>query len=297
MFQLRRAGSFFSAFIDKFNRDETTTLAASLAFYTSLSLAPLVILFVTISSQLNGELLGQFIDQVNALVGPQAAESIDLIVASAKERSDLSSMAGLFGVATLLVSSSLIFGEIRSALNRIFEMSETLPEIHGVVAYGWRFLKERLLRVGLALSFLFTLIVSLILSSVFSVILRSDEESVAAFVNVLVSAFFYIALFTLLFRYLPAKRQPWRRAMFGGTLTAVLFVVGKEALGAYLGSSAIGSSYGAAGSIVLLLVWVYYSALITFVGAQASSLLNPERDRTPGVRRVGNRWIDRAATP
>jgi membrane protein len=135
-------------------------------------------------------------------------------------------------------------------------------------------MKNRLLHVGLALSFIFILIVSLTASSVISAMTNREFKTMASTINILVSIFSYIAVFTLTFRYMPDHHQPWQRAIRGGLLTAVLFVFGKELIGLYLGRSAIGSAYGAAGSLVVLLVWVYYSTLITFVGAQVSSLIS-----------------------
>ncbi len=271
---------FAENFINKFSKDGTTTLAASLAFYTALSLAPLVILFVTISSQFSPELQQNFLTQVRSIVGPEAAISIEMVIANAKTRPDLTSLASLFGIATLLLSASLIFGELRGALNRIFGVKPA-PGLNPSYFYVLgRFLRERLLHVGLALSFIFILIASLIASSLISALTNHELKALVSTVNIAVSLIFYVGLFTLTFRYLPDRHQAWLRALSGGALTAVLFVLGKELIGIYLGSSAIGSAYGAAGSIIVLLVWVYYSTLITFVGAQVSSLIVRSRRRT-----------------
>lgn len=268
--------NFFNALLERFNRDQTTTLAASLAYYTALSLAPLLILFVTIAAKVSDRLQTTFVSQVSALVGGDAAKAIEAIMDSAKSRPDLSTIAGFFGILTLAVSASLIFGELRSDLNRIFEIDiPTYPEDSFLMSI-WRFVRARMLHVGLALSFIFTLIVSLIVSSVLSSAFVTEAPLIANVANIGISAFFYIGLFALMFRYLPDKRLSWRRAVKGAFLTSVLFVIGKEVIGLYLGNSALGSSYGAAGSIIVLLVWVYYSALITFVGAQVSSLLDEE---------------------
>src|SRR4051812_29185174 len=113
---------FLDRFIHKFSKDETTTLAASLAFYTALSLAPLVILFVTISSQFSLELQNNFVSEAEHVVGQEGAAAFDMIIQSAKTRPDLTSLASILGVLTLLLSASMIFGELRAALNRIFEV-------------------------------------------------------------------------------------------------------------------------------------------------------------------------------
>jgi membrane protein len=267
-----RVRAFLVRFWDKFSQDETTTLAASLAFYMALSLAPLAILFVAISSRFSAELQGDFIDRVRGLMGSEAAQAIEIVITGAKSRTDLTSVAGLFGVATILVSASLIFGQLRGALNRIFAVKPNGSDLSGVLTYLWAVVQERLAHIGMALIFILTLIGSLLLSSFISASLAGEQRYVVLALSVVISFFFYAFMFTFVFRYLPDRHQPWRSAFRGGLLTAILFEVGKELLGVYLGRSAIGSAYGAAGSLIVLLVWVYYSTLITFVGAQVSSL-------------------------
>ena len=273
------AKRFIESFFAKFTKDETTTLAASLAFYTALSLAPLVILFVTISSQFSLELQNTFVTEAQNVVGNDGAAAFEMIIESAKTRPDLTSIASIVGVMTLLLSASMIFGELRAALNRIFEVTPAAEGASGFVQTVGVFLRERVLHVGLALCFILILILSLAASSIIS---GADlhSRSLAASVNVAVSLVSYILLFSMTFRYLPDRRQPWKRALRGGALTAILFVLGKEVIGLYLGNSAIGSAYGAAGSVIVLLVWVYYSTLITFIGAQVSALLIPMRKRS-----------------
>lgn len=265
--------TFMENFIQKFIRDETTTLAASLAFYTALSLAPLVILFVTISSKFSLGLQNSFINEAGMIVGPDGAAAMEMIISSAKTRPDLTSLASLVGVATLLFSAGLIFGELRAALNRIFNAQVAPPAHSGAFFTIWNVIKGQLIHICLALCFIFLIIVSLIASSVISATTDMELRPWAAAVNVVMSFISYIALFTVTFRYLPDRRQPWRQALRGGVLTALLFVVGKEGLALYLGHSALASAYGAAGSLIVLLVWVYYSTLITFIGAQVSSIL------------------------
>ncbi len=275
---MSKGTQFLQRFIAKFSRDETTTLAASLAFYTALSLAPLVILFVTISSQFSLELQNSFVSEAQMVVGREGAEAFDLVIESAKTRPDLTSLAGLVGILTLLFSASLIFGELRSALNRIFEVKPRPPRNTGYAGAAWAIVHEHLLHVGVALCFIMILIFSLIASSVINSA-NSESKSVMAAFNIALSLVSYFFLFSLTFRYLPDRKQPWRRALRGGALTALLFVLGKELISLYLGNSAIGSAYGAAGSVIVLLVWVYYSTLITFVGAQVSAILIPLASR------------------
>jgi membrane protein len=268
-----RIKSFLTSLFDRFSVTQTTTLAASLSYYTALSLAPLLILFISISSKLDKHLQQTFIGQMRGLVGNDAAKAFELVIQNAKERPDLASISGIVGVLTLLLSASLIFGELRSALDQIFELK--IPPTDEKQS-AWQsivnFLKKRIFHVGLVLSFLFIMIVSLMLSSVISATLNSEKTLWGA-LNILISFGFYVGIFSLLFRYLPDSRIKWHQALKGGAITALLFVIGKELIGLYLGNSAIGSAYGAAGSLIVLLVWVYYSAIITFLGAHVSSLL------------------------
>lgn len=276
---MAKTAKFIRLFFMKFSKDDTTTLAASLAFYTALSLAPLVILFVTISSQFSLELQHSFVSEAEIVVGEEAAATFNMIIESAKTRPDLTSIASLVGIVTLLLSSSMIFGELRSALNRIFDVAPHESKNEGYVHATLVFVRERLLHVGLALCFILLLIFSLAASS-FINSAGSPSRSSAAIINIAVSFLSYVFLFALTFRYLPDRRQPWRQALRGGAFTALLFVLGKELIGIYLGNSAIGSAYGAAGSVIVLLVWVYYSTLITFIGAQVSAILIPPRKRS-----------------
>lgn len=252
--------------------EQTTTYAASLSYYTALSLAPLLILFITLSSQVPVHLQENFLIQIRDLIGADASSAFELILKSAKDRPDLVSKSGIFGVVTLLLSASLIFGELKMALNYII-LNEKPPPVE---LSTWQtilsFIKSRFLHIGWALSFIFIMVVSLTASSVISASLSSYQE-LYRILNIAISFLFYIGAFSLLFRYMPDHRIKWKNSIYGALVTALLFVFGKELIGLYLGNSAIGSSYGAAGSIIVLLVWVYYSSLITFIGAHVSAIL------------------------
>lgn len=263
---------FIRSFYARFDVDQTTTFAASLSYYTALSLAPLLILFIAVSSRMPGHLQENFVSQVQSLIGSDAAAAFEMIIKNAESRPDLASTSGIFGVITLLFSASLIFGELKMALNQI--LFKTKPA--SVEESTWQtirhFFKSRILHVGLALSFIFIMVVSLTASSIISATF-SEYQELYRILNIGISFLFYIGAFSLLFRYMPDKRIRWRNSFHGGFVTAILFVIGKEIIGLYLGNSGIGSSYGAAGSIIVLLVWVYYSSLITFIGAHVSALL------------------------
>lgn len=269
---------FFHQLFTRISENKTTTWAASLAFYMALSLAPLLILFLSLSSLLSQDLQTTFEQQVNQLMGPVAAEGVSTVINSAKDRPDLMSISGIIGTVTLLISAGLIFGQMREALNEIFE-KRSEPHKEGIWNTIRTFLKTTFIRIALVFGFLIAMIGSLIVSTLISAYLHTDQALMAASLNIIVSFLFYILLFTGLFHYVPNGKMPWREAFEGGAVTAVLFLFGKELIGLYLGQGALSSSYGAAGSVVALLAWVYYSAMIIFVGAHVSYLLQKKFKR------------------
>ncbi len=271
-------GESVSLFINNFQRTQTTTLAASLAFYTSLSLAPILIIFVTISAHLDNHLQEIFLSQVAGVIGKDTSLIFKLIFENAKLRPDLSSMSGLGGIVTLMFSSGLIFGEMRDALNDIFRAQpESLIENSWWMT-AWDYAKTRFFQTGLAFGFILLMIASLgITAFISATTLFLDDIHFISALNIVISGLLYFGLYTLLFRFVPRRHLPWKQSYEGGAITAFLFLFGKEFIGIYLGNSAIGSAYGAAGSLVVLLIWVYYSALIVLIGAHISFLLN-EKD-------------------
>lgn len=251
------------------------TLAASLAFYMTLSLAPTLILFVAISSHLDSRLQQIFLVQVGDIVGSDAALTFNLIFQSAKAHPDFSSISGIGGILTSVLSAGLIFGQMRDALNNIFHAQPEPSQENPWWKTAWHFVKASIFQGGLALGFVFLMIVSLGISAFLSATaLILDNPTLVSIMNIAISGLIYSGLYIMLFRFVPGRYLPWKQSLQGGVLTAVLFLIGKELIGIYLGQSAIGSAYGAAGSVVVLLVWVYYSALIVFIGAHTSFILN-----------------------
>jgi membrane protein len=263
---------FMKSFFARFIEARTTTYAASVAFYTSLSLAPMLILFVTFTSRMSADFQKSLSYQVESLVGSDASQAINLVINGAKDRPDLASLSGLFGILTLMFSASLIFGELREAMNTIFRTTEKKEEVQTIVQIVFSFLRDRLLQIGFALGFILLMTVSLAVSMFLAANFRTSE-GLWNVINTGASFLFYIFMFAVVFRYIPQSRTRWRESLFGGLITALLFVLGKELIALYLGRSALGSAYGAAGSVIVLLVWVYYSGLITFVGAHVSAVL------------------------
>ena len=249
-------------------------IGAALAFYTLLAFPPLVQLSITAGSLLfkgtRTELL--VVQQVSDLGGDEAAKLAKQII----ERPHTASSglaASLLGLATLLIGASGIFAELRGALNSMWEIR---PKEGGGFL---QWVRSRLLSVGMVFAGGFLLMASLVVSTMLAAlgtyvdgILPAPAPLLEA-MNFIISLAGSAAMFALILRYIPDRRLPWRTISSGALVTAFLFTVGKSLIGLYLGRSAIGSQYGAGGSVVIVIAWVYYSAQIFLFGAEFTQTL------------------------
>ena len=249
--------------------DNAPRLGAALAFYTILSASPLVILAVAMVSLLFGRssAQAQLLAEVQALVGPDGRSAVQSMLASGhKESSGI--LATLVGLVVLLFGASGVFGELRDALNTIWEARRK----HSQGLRGM--LRDRVFAFGMVFGVGFVLLVSLVVSTALSVAAKflSSHLPVPAavldLVNFVVSLLGIALLFAVIFKYVPETRVEWNEVFLGGAVTALLFTVGKSLLGLYLGEASPGSAYGAAGSLVAMVIWVYYSAQIFYFGAE-----------------------------
>lgn len=249
--------------------DGASRLAAALAYYSLLSLAPLLVITIAIAGFFFGydAARGKVAGELGAVVGGQAAVGIQSVVASAH-----SPVTGVIstsvGIVTLFIGASGVFGELQASLNTIWEVKPKPGR--GV----WGEVKDRFLSFTMVLGVAFLLLVSLILNAILSAIgARFSEalpggELVWQAFNFVFSLSVITGLFALIFKFVPDAEIRWRDVWLGAAVTAVLFTIGKVLLGLYLGKAAIGSAYGAAGSIIALVVWVYYAAQILLLGAE-----------------------------
>lgn len=251
--------------------DDVLSLSAAIAYYTVFSLPPILAVLVAVASVVVGpdRVVEAISDQVGGLIGPDGEAAIRTMI---EQASDLGSGIGekIAGVAALLFGASGAFGELQKALNRAWEVT---PEKGGGLA---GVIVKRLLSFGMVLTIGFLLLVSLVISTVLSA-LGDAASSVAGegiaggvvqVANVVVGFAVITALFAMLFKVLPDATIAWRDVWVGAAATALLFTIGKFAIGLYLGTSNPGSAFGAAGSLALVLVWIYYSALILLFGAE-----------------------------
>jgi membrane protein len=202
-----------------------------------------------------------------SMVGDQGAAAIETVLKSAQKPSS-GIVASAFGLITLLLGASGVFLELREALNKLWD-AEQPTTASGI----WVFVKDRFLSIGMVLAIGFLLLVSLVISAglgaagKFFSNLGFLPPVVWEVFNFIVSLAVVATMFGLILRYIPSIRLPWRDIAIGSAITAVLFTIGKTAIGVYLGKASVGSAYGAAGSLVVLVVWIYYSAQIFFFGA------------------------------
>lgn len=266
---IKKVTSLFSRSFDDWNRHNDTRLGAALAFYTIVSISPLVILILAIVSFVfnKNAAEAQLLAKVQQLVGSQGRETVQTLLAHG-QRTFSGIFSAVMGVIVLFLGASGVFQELRSGLNTIWESEAKVSS--GV----WGMVRERILSFGMVLSVGFVLIVSLIVSAALSAIstyfsnLLPVSPILLEVLNSVVSFAGIAVLFACILKYVPAAPVEWRDVRVGATVTALLFTLGKWLLGFYLGSASPGSGYGAAGSLVVLVVWVYYSAQIFYFGAE-----------------------------
>ena len=260
--------------------DKAPRLAASLAFYTLLSLAPMLVVSVSIAGLVFGEdaARGQIAGQLNGLLGPSGADTVQTILAHAKTPS--SGVIGtVVGIALAVFGASGVFGELQTSLDLIWRV-EAKPG-RGIKG----FLHDRVFSFTLVMGVAFLLLVSLVVSAALATVGAYFEHTLPGgtvvwhLLNIAISICVTGVLFGLIFKVVPDVHLRWREVWRGALVTAVLFTGGKFLIGLYLGRSTVASPFGAAGSVVALVVWIYYSAQILFFGAELTKADVEQRGR------------------
>jgi membrane protein len=254
----------------EWQEDKASRLAAALAYYTAFSIAPLVVIAIAIAALVYGEeaAQGQIATQLGALVGKEAAEAIESLVESSYRQSGEGIIATVISIGLLFFGASNIFTQLQDSLNTIWEVAPKPGRgIKGII-------KDRILSFGMVLGIGFLLLVSLILSTVLAALgnylggMMPGLQFLWSILNFLLSFGVISLLFALMFKFLPDVKITWGDVRIGAVITALLFTIGKSLISLYLGNSGVGSTYGAAGSLVVLLLWVNFSAQILFFGAE-----------------------------
>jgi membrane protein len=265
--------------------DDATTLAAALSYYTVFSIAPLLIISVAVAGLVFGEeaARGQVHQQLQGLVGLNGAKAIeDMMTSASKPSSGI--VATVVGVIVLLMGASGVFAQLQQTMNIIWKAKP--PKISGII----NVLRVRFLSFGMVLGIGFLLLVSLLLSAALAAIgsyfghLLPGTEAIWHLINSVVSLGVVTVLFALIYKILPDTRVAWRDVWLGAAVTALLFTAGKFLIGLYLGKTTVLSSYGAAGSVIVVFIWVYYSAQILIFGAELTQVYSKQRTAEAQLR-------------
>lgn len=255
--------------VENWTRHGASSQSAALAFYTIFSLAPVLVVVIALAGAFFGEeaVRGQIFSEFEGMMGPQAALLVQEVLKSAA-RPESGRIATVLGLGTLLFGATAVFVQLQDALNRVWGVAPKPGAVFTTL------LRKRLLSFAVLLSVGFLLIVSLVLSAALSALSSRLEAllhlqfGLLQLMNFLISLFVITLLFALIYRLLPDVRLAGRDVLLGALATSLLFVLGKTAIGYYLGRTSVASAYGAAGSLVVVLLWVYYSSLIFFFGAE-----------------------------
>jgi membrane protein len=259
--------------VQYWSSDDASTIGAALAFYCAFSLAPLLVIISTIAGLIIGATAayGQIGNQMDALFGPATAKILLGAVKSSQQVHGI--IAAWVSAVTLVVSATSVLAALEAALENIWDSAALAPQ--GIM--GW--IRRRLLSLGFILALGFLLLVSLTVTTCLATLRRHVAANHAALVgtigalDLLLSLLLISGLFAVIFRYMPARRLPWRVVLAGGLLTAVLFYIGRWAIGLYLAHSTQPTAYGAAASFAALLLWLYYTAQIFLFGAEFTACL------------------------
>jgi membrane protein len=277
------------SFID----DEALSRGAAIAFYTVTSIAPVLLIVIAIAGLAFGRDAAQnaITAQLSGLMGQQTAEVLQSAVASAAGKSS-GIVATVVGIITLFATASGVFGEMQSALNAIWKVQPTGTTVS-------RLIRARAASLGLVAALGFLLMVSLVVSAALAAF-ANQINSILPFGRLLLSGLNFVVsltlisvLFAAIYKVLPDRHLEWHDVGVGAVVTAVLFTIGKALIGLYIGRSAVASSYGVAGALIVLLLWVYYSAQIFLLGAEFTKVYanrhGSKQEKPVGTKRMGAR--------
>lgn len=268
---LKSVVSLVKETFQEWSQDKASRLAAAMAYYTAFALAPLLVLAIAIASLVfeREAVQAQVLSQFQGLIGREAADQVATMIQATDGVSDSAGIVGAgIALVTLLLGASGVFGQLQDALNTMWEVKPDPDR-------GWRgMIRDRFQSFTLVLGTGFLLLVSLVLGTVLTALgdfaagVLPGSDELWQVINFLVSFAVVTLLFAAIFKFVPDAEIAWRDVWIGAAATALLFTIGRFLIGLYLGQAAVTSAFGAAGSLVVLLVWLYYSAQILFLGAE-----------------------------
>ncbi len=264
---LGRTWAMLQETVADYIEDEALSRGAAIAYYTIFSIAPVLVICIAIAGLVFGQeaAQGAMVGQLRGMMGDQAAEAVQAMIASAGNKSS-GIWATVIGLVTLLITATGVFGEMQASLNVIWK-AQAPTGVSGM-------LKARAASLGLVATLGFLLLVSLVVSAALTALgatmnrIVPGIETMLHVANFVISFLMVSALFAAIYKILPDRRLRWKDVAVGAVATAFLFTVGKTLIGLYIGSSSVASSYGAAGALVVVLLWIYYSSQIFLLGAE-----------------------------
>ncbi len=274
----------------KWSDDRAPSMGAALAYYTMFSIAPLLLIVISIAGLLFGTeaARGELSAQLEGLMGERGARAVEGLVESASEP-DKSIVAAIVGIVILLVGATTVFAELRGSLDRIWDAPAS-EKSSGL----WKLIRTRLLSFGMILGIGFLLIVSLVFSAMLAALEKWWSPAFVGFevfaqvLNFVVGFVLTALAFAMIYKLMPRVTIAWRDVAVGASITALLFTLGKYLIGLYLGRSTVASGFGAAGSLAVMLAWVYYSAQIFLLGAEFTSVYSNRFGSRKGIRRTSD---------
>ncbi len=276
--------------VAEWQRDKVDRMAAALAYYTLFSIAPLLVIAVAVAGAVFGQeaARGEVVSQIQGLLGKAGAEVVQTALANTQTSESNGIVPSIISTLALIFGASGVFIQLQDSLNAVWNVDES-PQA-GVKAV----VRKRIFSFAMVITIGFILMVSLIVSaglaalSTFTNHLFPGLESLWKLVNIVISLGVFTLLFGLIYKYLPDIKIAWRDVLVGALFTSILFSIGKELLGFYLGNGSFGSAYGAAGSVVTVLAWIYYSVQIMLFGAEFTQVYTR---RYGSHRSTGERFL------
>jgi membrane protein len=268
--QRKSIWQFLKTTVNEWVEAEPFELAAALSYYTLFSLAPLLLIAIGVAGLVFGReaAQNQIVEALQGMIGQDSAQSVQEMIQASNEKPKTGMLSTIIGFVALLFGAGGVVGQLQTSLNKMWEVTPKPGQ--GI----WGFLRQRFFSFAMVLAIGFLLLVSLVVTAVLSSFtamlgsLLGDATFLAHAIDILVSFGFVTLLFALIYKYVPDVEIQWKDVWVGAALTSILFTIGKYLIGLYIGTSGVGSTFGAAGSLITILVWVYYSSLIFFLGAE-----------------------------
>ena len=267
---LKRLWHLMIESVKRWHADYAQSMGAALAYYAMFSIAPLLLIVIALTGVLLGPevIRGEIFSQLRGLMGDDGASAVQQLLESVSQP-EKSMLATLIGAALLAIGATTVFSELQDDLDRIWKVP-----LRDQTSGLWSLIRSRILSFGMILGIGFLLLVSLVFNAVLAALAKwwapvfGDWVTIASISNFVISFLMVTAMFAFIYKFMPRTRISWSDVMVGALVTALLFTIGKTLIGIYLGQSGVASGYGTAGSLIALLIWVYYSAQVFLLGAE-----------------------------